>query len=162
MTRTGRVLFTTLAGCAALALAGYAGYALAQQQGAHAGGYAHATKGLVEFQDGGEHWKLLLDASNLGGTELDMAELTLPAGEEVGSHHHGAVEIFYVLSGTLGHEVNGELHRLTPGMVGVVRPEDAVRHLVPKQGDVRMLVIWAPSGEAQKFFGRAKTTPVAQ
>jgi len=54
------------------------------------------------------------------------------------------------------------MHMLTPGMVGVVRPEDAVRHLVPKEGDVRMLVIWAPSGEARKFFGRAKTTPVAQ
>jgi hypothetical protein len=51
---------------------------------------------------------------------------------------------------------------LTPGMVGVVRPEDAVRHLVPKESAVRMLVIWAPSGEAQKFFDRAKTTPVAQ
>ena len=162
MTRTTIALTTVLTGFAAIALGGYAGYAMAQQQRPHAAAYAYATKGLVEFQDSGEHWKLLLDASNLGGKELDMAELTLPAGEVVDSHHHGAVEIFYVLSGTLGHEVNGELHMLTPGMVGVVRPEDAVRHLVPKEGDVRMLVIWAPSGEAQKYFGRAKTTPVAQ
>ena len=161
MTRITTALTSTVAGLAAITLAGYAGYAYAQQQGTHASAYAYATKGLVEFQDGGEHWKLLLDASNLGGKELDMAELTLPAGEVVGSHHHGAVEIFYVLSGTLGHEVNGEMHMLTPGMVGVVRPEDAVRHLVPKEGAVRVLVIWAPSGEAQKFFGRAKTTPVA-
>ncbi len=162
MTRTTIALTTTMAALAAVSLGSYAGYAYAQQQGASTHTYSYATKGLVEFQDGGEHWKLLLDASNLGGKALDMAELTLPAGEVVGSHHHDAVEIFYVLSGTLGHEVNGEMHLLTPGMVGVVRPEDAVRHLVPKEGDVRMLVIWAPSGEAQKFFGRAKTTPVAQ
>ena len=80
----------------------------------------------------------------------------------VGSHRHGAVEIFYVLSGTLGHEVNGEMHMLTPGMVGVVRPEDSVRHIVPKDADVKLLVIWTPAGEAKKFFGHGKTTPIEQ
>ena len=162
MNRTTAAVSVSVGALAVLALGLGAGYAIAQQNNPHATSYAYATKGLVEFQDAGEHWKLLLDASNLGGTELDMAELTLPAGEVVGSHHHGAVEIFYVLSGALGHEVNGQMHILTPGMVGVVRPEDAVRHLVPKEGDVRLLVIWAPAGEAQKFFGRAKTTPIAQ
>lgn len=142
-------------------------HATAQQGGKSAATYARATSGLVEFQSpagsgGVEHWKLLLDASNLGGKELEMAELILPAGEVVRSHHHGSVEVIYVLSGTLGHEVNGEMHTLTPGMVGVVRPEDAVRHIVGKEGDARILVIWAPGGEAQKYFGRAKTTPVGQ
>src|SRR5271154_2360953 len=116
--------FVTVA--AALSLS--ASQAGAEQQGQRARTYSYGTKGLLEFQDSGERWKLLLDESNLGGKELDMAELTLPAGEVVGSHHHGAVEIFYVLSGRLGHEVNGEMHMLTPGMVGVVRPEDSVRH----------------------------------
>ena len=162
MNRNTIVFSASIGALAAIALGLGAGYAIAQQHNPKTSGYSYATKGLVEFQDAGEHWKLLLDASNLGGRELDMAELTLPAGEVVGSHHHGAVEIFYVLSGTLGHEVNGEMHMLTPGMVGVVRPEDAVRHLVPKDGDVRMLVIWAPAGEAQKFFGHAKTTPIVQ
>lgn len=129
--------------------------------------YTYATKGLSEFQSTVapgrvERWKLLLDQSNLGGNELEMVELTLPAGEVVGAHHHGSVEIFYILSGTLGHEVNGEMHVLTPGMVGVVRPEDSVRHVVPKEADVKLLVIWAPAGEAKKFFGHAKTTPVEQ
>jgi len=149
-----------LAAIAALGLSG--GHASAEQKEPRAKTYSYATKGLMEFQDSGEHWKLLLDESNLGGRELEMAELTLPAGEVVPGHHHGAVEIFYVLSGTLGHEVNGEMHMLTPGMVGVVRPEDSVRHIVPKQSDVKLLVIWAPAGEAKKYFDRAKDTPIAQ
>lgn len=152
---------------AAFALALTASHAAAQEKAAGATRYSYATNGLMEFQsaDGPgkvEHWKLLLDQSNLGGKELEMVELTLPAGEVVASHHHAAVEIFYVLAGTLGHEVNGEMHMLTPGMVGVVRPEDSVRHIVPKDSDVKLLVIWAPAGEAQKFFGHAKTTPIGQ
>jgi quercetin dioxygenase-like cupin family protein len=153
--------------CALSVLAVLGSQARAQETTAKAQGYSYATSGLVEFQSTVgpgqvEHWKLLLDQSNLGGKELEMVELTLPAGEVVRAHHHGSVEIFYVLSGTLGHEVNGEMHMLAPGMVGVVRPEDAVRHIVPKTGDVRLLVIWAPAGEARKFFDGAKTTPVKQ
>lgn len=140
----------------------------AQEKRAATKEYSYATKGLVEFQHSVgpgmvEHWKLLLDQSNVGGNEVEMAELTLPAGLEVGAHRHGSVEIFYVLSGTLGHEVNGgKMQMLTPGMIGVVRSEDSVRHVVPKEGDVKLLVIWAPGGEAKKFFGHAKTTPIEQ
>lgn len=152
---------------AAIALSLSGSHATAQGKDKEGKRYSYATKGLMEFQSPVEpgkveYWKLLLDQSNLGGKELEMVELTLPAGEVVGSHHHGAVEIFYVLSGTLGHEVNGEMHMLTPGMVGVVRPEDSVRHIVPKDADVKLLVIWAPAGEAKKFFGHAKTTPIEQ
>lgn len=142
------------------------GRASAEEQDKGAKGYSYATKGLKEFQrEVGkktiEHWKLLLDESNLGGKELELVELTLPAGLAVGGHRHGVVEIFYVLSGTLDHEVNGEMHRLTPGMVGVVRPEDSVRHIVPPESDVKVLVIWAPAGEAKHFFDK-NGTPQSQ
>ena len=110
--------------------------------------YAYATQGVVEIPG---HLRLLLDESNLGGNELEMAEMTFPAGEVSGGHQHGSVEIFYVLSGSLGHEVNGELHWLRPGMVGVVRPSDTVRHIAPKDSDVKVLVIWAPGGEAKRI-----------
>ena len=110
--------------------------------------YAFATQGLVEIP---HHLRLLLDESNLGGKELEMAEMTFAAGEVDGNHQHGSVEIFYVLSGSLGHEVNGELHWLKPGMVGVVRPGDTVRHIAPKDSDVKVLVIWAPTGEAKRI-----------
>ena len=118
----------------AFALSLSASHANAQAKDKKNKAYTYATKGLLEFQSTVEpgkveRWKLLLDQSNLGGKELEMVELTLPAGEVVGAHRHGSVEIFYVLSGTLGHEVNGEMHMLTPGMVGVVRPEDSVRHV---------------------------------
>ncbi len=143
----------------AFALSLSASHANAQAKDKKNRAYTYATKGLLEFQSTVEpgkveRWKLLLDQSNLGGKELDMVELTLPAGEVVGAHRHGSVEIFYVLSGTLGHEVNGEMHLLTPGMVGVVRPEDSVRHVVPKEADVKLLVIWAPAGEARNSLVR--------
>lgn len=127
----------------------------AQERDKQARSYSYATNGLAELQSSPviKSWKLLLDASNLGGKELEMSELVMPAGAVVGNHHHGSVEILYILSGKLGHEVNGKLHMLAPGMVGIVRPEDTVRHIVPKDSDVRLLVIWAPGGEAKKFFG---------
>jgi quercetin dioxygenase-like cupin family protein len=124
--------------------------------------YAYATNGLVDnvVDRLGDKWKLLLDKSNLGGNELEVVELTMPAGTSVGSHRHTSVEIIYVLSGNYGHEVNGKLYLLKPGMVGIVRPGDSVRHLIPKTGPARLLIIWAPPGEAEKFFQQGKgSTP---
>jgi len=116
--------------------------------------YAYATNGVVDNVADrlGDQWKLLLDKSNLGGNELEAAELTMPSGTSVRSHTHGSLEVIYVLSGIYGHEVNGKLYLLKPGMVGIVRPGDRVRHLVPKGGPVKVLIIWAPAGEAAKIF----------
>ncbi len=123
--------------------------------------YAYATDGIKDHIAGplGSEWKLLLDKSNLGGTELEMVEVTLAPGTVVPSHTHRSVEIIYVLSGTYEHEVNGKRYRLTPGMVGIVRPGDHVRHLVPKSGPAKLLIIWAPAGEA-KALTKATGTPV--
>jgi quercetin dioxygenase-like cupin family protein len=120
--------------------------------------YAYATNGVLDgiTGRGGDQWKLLLDKSNLGGDELEAAELTLPAGTSVPSHQHGSVEIIYVLSGVYGHEVNGRLYLLKPGMVGIVRPGDSVRHLVPKAGPAKVLIIWAPPGEVARIFRSGK------
>jgi quercetin dioxygenase-like cupin family protein len=116
--------------------------------------YAYATNGVVDevFDRLGDKWKLLVDSSNLGGNELEAVELTMPAGTQVGSHRHGSVEVIYVLSGVYGHEVNGKLYLLKPGMVGIVRPGDSVRHLIPKGGPAKLLIIWSPAGEAGKRF----------
>jgi quercetin dioxygenase-like cupin family protein len=112
--------------------------------------YSYATNGVRDnIQRGGPgKWKLLLDESNVGGKELEAGELLLAAGTESPSHTHASVEFLYVLSGTYEHEVNGKRYRLTPGMVGVVRPGDHVRHIVPKESDVKLLVLWAPAGDA--------------
>ncbi len=120
--------------------------------------YAYATNGVVDgvVDRVGDQWKLLLDKSNLGGDELEAAELTMPAGTTVPSHRHGSVEVIYVLSGVYGHEVNGKLYLLKPGMIGIVRPGDSVRHLIPKAGPAKLLIIWAPPGEAAKAFRPGK------
>ena len=112
--------------------------------------YSYATNGVRDnIQRGGPgKWKLLLDESNVGGKELEAGELVLAAGTESPSHVHASVEFLYVLSGTYEHEVNGKRYRLTPGMVGIVRPGDHVRHIVPKEADVKLLVLWAPGGDA--------------
>lgn len=129
--------------------------------------YSYATNGVKDLitDRGGNHWKLLLDKSNLGGDELEAVELTMPAGTKVGSHMHKAVEVIYVLSGVYGHEVNGKLYLLKPGMVGIVRPGDHVRHLVPKSGPAKVLILWAPAGEAERLGLPAKgetPTPVPE
>jgi len=116
--------------------------------------YSYATNGVLDnvVDRGGDRWKLVLNESNLGGKELEAAEVTIPAGTVVGSHHHGSIEVIYVLAGVYGHEVNGKLYLLKPGMVGIVRPGDSVRHLVPKEGPTKLLILWTPAGEAAKLF----------
>jgi quercetin dioxygenase-like cupin family protein len=124
--------------------------------------YAYATNGITDHIGGGSgaEWKLLLNESNLGGKELQMVEVTLAPGTTVASHTHGALEVVYVLSGTYEHEVNGKRYSLTPGMVGIVRPGDHVRHLVPKSGPAKLLIIWVPAGEAERVLRNAKGTAV--
>lgn len=97
--------------------------------------------------------RMLLDETNLGGTEIEIGEITFAPGSHSGAHPHGSTEIFYVLSGELEHIVNGERHLLTPGMLGFVRPPDEVNHVVPGREPVKALVIWAPGGEAARVVG---------
>jgi quercetin dioxygenase-like cupin family protein len=124
--------------------------------------YAYATNGITDHIGAGTaaEWKLLLNESNLGGKELQAVEVTLAPGTIVPSHTHGALEVVYVLSGTYEHEVNGKRYSLTPGMVGIVRPGDHVRHLVPKSGPAKLLIIWVPAGEAERVLRNAKGTAV--
>jgi quercetin dioxygenase-like cupin family protein len=104
--------------------------------------------------NGATELKVLLDKENFGGTELDIGEMTMPAGLDSGEHAHQAIEIFYVLSGELEHVVNGKSEILKPGMVGFVRPPDKVRHRVPGSVPVKTLVIWTPGGEAARIAAR--------
>lgn len=96
-------------------------------------------------------FKLLVDAANLGGEETRIAELTFPAGYAGQGHLHDAIEIFYVLSGRFGHEVNGQAGILEPGDIGIVRPGDTVAHSVPGNEPAVVLTIWLPGGIAAPF-----------
>jgi quercetin dioxygenase-like cupin family protein len=97
--------------------------------------------------------RVLLDQVGLGGTEVELGELTFPANSDSGDHQHGAAEVFYVLEGELEHVVNGRSVKLSPGMVGSVRPPDTVRHKTGAAG-ARTLVIWAPGGEMARITAR--------
>jgi quercetin dioxygenase-like cupin family protein len=125
--------------------------------------YSYATNGLIDNIHGpfNSAVKLLLNESNLGGKELEAAEMTIPAGTTVPSHTHKSVEIIYVLSGTYGHEVNGKLYLLKPGQIGIVRPGDKVRHLTMKDEGTRILLLWAPAGDGQALSKAKGTTPEA-
>ena len=113
--------------------------------------YARSSTGVREVTLGsGTVIKMLLDASNLGTSEIEVGEITFPAvTSPTTGHRHGATEIFYVIEGVLGHVVNGTEHRLEPGMVGVVKPTDEVMHRV-LVAPVRAVVIWVPGGEGNR------------
>ena len=87
-----------------------------------------------------------------------MGELTFPPNADSGDHKHGAIEMFYVLSGELEHVVNGKSQILTPGMAGYVRPRDTIRHKTGPAG-AKVVVIWVPGDEAKKIAARWTKEP---
>ena len=107
---------------------------------------------LYKSPTSGTTIRMLLDESNLGGTEIEIGEITFAPGTNSGDHPHGSTEIFYVLSGELEHIVNGERHVLKPGDLGFVRPPDVVNHKTSNAGPTKALVIWAPGGEAGRVL----------
>lgn len=150
----------TLGLVAVVAAAGFgAGGLAAQEVGAD---YAKAGSGTrILESEAGTEIRVLVEPSNLGGDEVAVAEITFPAGTDAREgHRHGAVEIFYVLSGVLEHVVDGEVHRIEPGMVGIVRPGDPVIHRVPGDEPVRALVIWGTGTEVERIAPFFRERPV--
>jgi quercetin dioxygenase-like cupin family protein len=122
--------------------------------------YARASAGTRWLEGPGVAIKVLVEASNFGGAEVEVAELTLQPGGSAATHRHGSHELIYVLEGTLDHVVNGETHRLEPGMVGVVKQGDTVAHKVASTGPVKAVLVWAPGGEADRLAKMFKARPV--
>ncbi|MCI0433597.1 MAG: cupin domain-containing protein [Gemmatimonadetes bacterium] len=125
--------------------------------------YAKSTEGTRWLETGsGLAIKVLVEAANLGSGEVEVAEITFPvgAGATSGGHRHGAIEIFYILSGRLDHVVNGESHVLEAGGVGMVRPGDEVIHRALGDAPVRAIVIWAPGGEVDRIARSMRQRPI--
>src|SRR4051812_5947268 len=74
-------------------------------------------QGVTYRSPGGSTLRLILSDANVG-PEVSVGEMTFPPNADSGEHAHGAIEIFYVLSGELEHVVNGKSEILKPGMVG--------------------------------------------
>jgi quercetin dioxygenase-like cupin family protein len=119
--------------------------------------YKRSSSGTrVLENDAGTSIRILVESGVLGSNGVEIAEATLPAGAGAGpaSHRHGSTELIYVISGELDHVVNGETHRLTPGMVGIVKPNDTVIHRVVGQAPVKLLLVWTPGGEVERLAQR--------
>ena len=116
-----------------------------------------APKPVVYRSPGGTTLKVLLDETNVG-KEATVGELTFPPNVDSGDHAHGAIEMFYVLSGELEHVVNGKSEKLGPGMAGYVRPPDKVRHKTGPVG-AKVIVIWVPGEEVKGIAARWTREP---
>ena len=104
---------------------------------------------------GGTQLTVLVDAASLGGTEVEVAELTFPANADSGDHRHAVTETFYLLSGELEQLINGKPVKLVPGMAVSIRSTDQVRHKTGPAG-AKVLVIWAPGGEIARVTSKWK------
>jgi len=101
--------------------------------------------------------KLFLDETNVG-TDVTLGEITFPPNSDSGDHKHGAIEMFYIVSGELEHVVNGKSTVLKPGMTGYVKPPDSVRHKTGAAG-AKAVVVWVPGEEGKKIAARWKAEP---
>jgi quercetin dioxygenase-like cupin family protein len=121
-------------------------------------GRAQADKQGVTYRaPSGATLRLILDSTNVG-SEISLGELNFPPNSDSGEHAHGAIEIFYVLSGELEHVVNGKSQLLKPGMVGYVKPPDKIRHKTGSAG-AKVVVMWVPGAEAGKIVSRWTKEP---
>jgi quercetin dioxygenase-like cupin family protein len=94
--------------------------------------------------------RMLLDTAGLGSSEVSVGERTYRANYTSSEHNHQGLEILYVLEGEYHHEVNGQTYVLEPGMIGVVKVGDKVRHKTGPRGAVRLLMIWVPGDEGTR------------
>ena len=114
-------------------------------------------QGVTFKSPGGTTLRLMIDETNLG-SEVSVGEMMFPANTDSGEHAHGAIEIFYVLSGELEHVVNGKSEILKPGMVGYVKPPDKIRHKTGPAG-AKVVVMWVPGAEGSKIVARWTKEP---
>jgi quercetin dioxygenase-like cupin family protein len=120
-------------------------------------GQSGKTDGPTYRAPGGTTLKLFLDETNVG-SEVTLGEITFPPNSDSGDHKHGAIEMFYIVSGELEHVVNGRSHMLKPGMTGYVKPPDSVRHKTGPAG-AKAVVVWVPGEEGKKIAARWKAEP---
>jgi len=114
-------------------------------------------QGTTYRSPGGTTLRLMLDDSNVG-PEVTLGEMIFPPNMDSGDHQHGAIEMFYVVSGELEHVVNGKSQMLTPGMSGFVKPPDKVRHKTGAAG-AKVVVVWVPGDEGKKIASRWTREP---
>src|SRR5262245_37495037 len=129
------------------------------------GALAMGTRGTAQDKPQGATYRspsgttlrLMLDDTNVG-PEVTLGEMIFPPNSDSGEHQHGALEMFYVVSGEYEHIVNGQSQILKPGMSGYVKPPDKVRHKTGPAG-AKVVVIWVPGDEANRIASRWTREP---
>jgi quercetin dioxygenase-like cupin family protein len=114
---------------------------------------AGAQSPKVFTSPSGTQLRVLVDAASLGGSEVEVGELTFVPNSDSGDHRHAVTETFYVLEGELEQVINGKPVKLGPGMVASIRATDTVRHKSGPKG-AKVLVIWAPGGEIDRVAAK--------
>jgi quercetin dioxygenase-like cupin family protein len=120
-------------------------------------GQTDKLQGVTYRSPSGSTLRLMLDESNVGPS-VTVGELIFPPNSDSGDHQHGALEMFYVVTGELDHVVNGKSQILKPGMSGYVKPPDKVRHKTGPAG-AKVVVIWVPGDEGKKVASRWTREP---
>jgi quercetin dioxygenase-like cupin family protein len=118
---------------------------------------AQPPQGVLYRAPSGTTLRLLVDDTNLG-SEVTLGEMVFPPNLDSGEHTHGAIEMFYVISGELEHVVNGVSQILKPGMAGYVKPPDTVRHKTGPAG-AKVVVVWVPGQEGRKVASQWQKEP---
>lgn len=118
---------------------------------------ADKLQGTTYRSPSGTTLRLMLDESNVG-SEVTLGEIVFPPNSDSGDHAHGAIEMFYIVSGELDHIVNGVSQVLKPGMSGFVKPPDKVRHKTGPAG-AKAVVVWVPGQEGRLVASRWTKEP---
>ena len=116
-----------------------------------------ATNSITYRAPGGTTLKIMLDDRNVG-KEVAVGEMVFPPNQDSAEHTHGAIEMFYVISGEYTHVVNGQAYVLKPGMAGYVKSGDKIKHKTGAEG-AKTVVIWVPGLEAAKLAQQWKREP---
>jgi mannose-6-phosphate isomerase-like protein (cupin superfamily) len=115
---------------------------------------ASATSGSVS-RENAEHYRWGVDCDGwhlVKDSQLSVIEEFMPPGSaEIRHHHERAQQFFYILTGEVLMEINGE-NTLIPAGSGV-RIMPGTRHQIrnPSSGPVRFLVISQPPSQGDRI-----------
>ncbi len=87
----------------------------------------------------------IVGPSNSRAQQVSIADIIIPAGVEVKTHHHrGIEEIYYVTSGEGLMFLNGSTRRIGVGDAVVIRPGEVHGIFNQSETDLRLIVTCTP------------------
>jgi mannose-6-phosphate isomerase-like protein (cupin superfamily) len=125
---------------------------------------ARSAQAISVNRDNAEHYRWGMDSDGwhlVKDADLSVIEECMPPGAaEVRHHHERAQQFFYILSGEVLMEVEGETMLLGAGHGIRIMP--GVRHQVrnPSTGEVRFLVVSQPPSHGDRIEENGAKTPV--